>query len=145
MDYTVPNANADKAATFDITARVAGRVVLRLRLLNQQNQNDTKPPKNPLLSDEKREGIVTKAVHAELLARKIKLTEAQRKNLKLRQKVHMHMIRSDEFKNLRVTRDIKNEKEVSVSDIEPKSESDLMKAFLDEKQDELLEANRCYT
>ena len=127
-DYTVPNA--DKAATVDITARVGGRVVLRL--LNQQN--DTKPPKNPLLPNEKREGIVTKAVHAELLARKIILTEAQRKSLKLRQKVHM--IRSDEFKNLRVTRDIKNEKEVS--DIEPKS--DLMKAFLDEKQDELLEA-----
>lgn len=79
---------------------------------------------------------MTKAVHAELRARGIpesKWKNLPKKNL-LRAKVHL--IRADEFKELRVTRDIK--KEELVTDIEPKSA--LMKAFLDEKQDELLAA-----
>ena len=48
-----------------------------------------------------------------------------------------HIYRAHEFKELRTTRDIKKEEEVS--DVAPKS--DLLKAFLDEKQDELLEAS----
>ena len=120
-DYSVPNA--DKTAKVDVTARVGGRVTLSL--LNMKN--DTK------LSGES-EGIVTKAVHAELKARNIKLTENEMNKLNLRGKVHR--IRAHEFKELRTTRDLKQE--TDVSDVEPWSVE--MKAFLNEKQDELLAA-----
>jgi hypothetical protein len=75
-------------------------------------KNDTKLPGES-------EGIVTKAVHAELKARNIKLTDEEWVKFKLRQKVHA--IRSDEFKQLRLTRD-ELKKAEDVSDIEPKSE-----------------------
>ena len=71
-------------------------------------KNDTK------LSGES-EGIVTKAVHAELKARNIKLTENEMNKLTLRNKVHR--IRAHEFKELRTTRDLKQE--TDVSDVEP--------------------------
>uniref|UniRef100_A0A7S2PCR3 Uncharacterized protein n=1 Tax=Skeletonema marinoi TaxID=267567 RepID=A0A7S2PCR3_9STRA len=121
LDYSVPNA--DKTAKVDVTARVGGRLTLSLLIL----KNDTK------LSGES-EGIVTKAVHAELKARNIKLTENEMNKLTLRNKVHR--IRAHEFKELRTTRDLKQE--TDVSDVEPWSVE--MKAFLNEKQDELLAA-----
>ena len=120
-DYSVPNA--DKTAKVDVTARVGGRVTLSLLIM----KNDTKLPGES-------EGIVTKAVHAELKARNIKLTENEMNNLTLRGKVHR--IRGHEFKELRLTRDLKQE--TDVSDVEPWSVE--MKAFLNEKQDELLAA-----
>jgi hypothetical protein len=120
--YNIPSA--DMAARVDVTARVGGRVTLSL--LNMKN--DTKLPGES-------EGIVTKAVHAELKARNIKLTDEEWVKFKLRQKVHA--IRSDEFKQLRLTRD-ELKKAEDVSDIEPKS--DEMQAFLAEKQDDLLAA-----
>ena len=83
---------------------------------------------------------MTKAVHAELRARNIPETKWSNLTPKgrltvLKQKTNL--IRAHEFKELRTTRDIKKEEEVS--DVAPKS--DLLKAFLDEKQDELLEAS----
>jgi len=120
--YNIPSA--DMAARVDVTARVGGRVTLSL--LNMKN--DTKLPGES-------EGIVTKAVHAELKARNIKLTDEEWVKFKLRQKVHA--IRSDEFKQLRLTRD-ELKKAEDVLDIEPKS--DEMQAFLAEKQDDLLAA-----
>jgi len=120
-DYSVPNAA--KTAKVDVTARVGGRVTLSLLIL----KNDTK------LSGES-EGIVTKAAHVELKARNNKLTENEMNKLKLRDKVHK--IRAHEFKELRLTRDLKQE--TDVSDVEPLSVE--MKAFLDEKHDELLAA-----
>ena len=55
-------------------------------------------------------------------------------NLTLRGKVHR--IRGHEFKELRLTRDLKQE--TDVSDVDPWLVE--MKAFLNEKQDELLAA-----
>mmetsp|Transcript_22381 Transcript_22381/g.34543 ORF Transcript_22381/g.34543 Transcript_22381/m.34543 type:complete len:114 (+) Transcript_22381:117-458(+) len=82
-DYSIPNA--DKTAKVDVTVRVGGHVTLSLLIL----KSDTK------LSGES-EGIVTKAAHAELKARNIKLTENEMNKLKLRDKVHK--IRAHEFK-----------------------------------------------
>ena len=121
-DYNI--SRAEMAASVDVTARVGDRVILSLL----SKTNDMK-------QSGENEGIVTKAVHAELKARNIKLTDEEWTTFTLRQKVHA--IRADEFKELRQTRDSVNKAE-DVSDVEPKS--DEMIAFLSEKQDELLVA-----
>ena len=121
-DYNI--SRAEMAASVDVTARVGDRVILSLL----SKTNDMK-------QSGENEGIVTKAVHAELKARNIKLTDEEWTTFTLRQKVHA--IRADEFKELRQTRDSVNKAE-DVSDVEPKS--DEMIAFLSEKQDELLAA-----
>ena len=77
---------------------------------------------------------MTKAVHAELKARNIKLTEEDRATFKLKQKVRA--IRSDEYKELRRQETTSGSQRTS----QMLNQSDEMVAFLAEKQDKLLAA-----
>lgn len=109
---------AEMPTSLELTAAMGGLAILRL--LSKKH-------------DTALNGLVTRAVHAELVARGIILTEEETSTLSLRDRVHK--IRRDEYLKLKAEKDgIKDE--TKVSSVCP--ESDELRAFLTEHQEALL-------